>query len=276
MQELGNIAIFIQEYVSAIRKGFENTVALLPGLIEQHIETQAREKLHSSRETYLSAVKVSIENYVIIVEMDEDNWLACAVEQGASAWDMNNPPGGGGHLNSSKAKISKEGYKYMRVPMGKEAGGKAGPSERSKMIQEKINAVMKRPQIGGPSKYYTQFGSRMKAGIYPGGKIVESQEIKTDDPDISGMYRQRTFANAAEFNQKKGNSKGMPKWALTMFRTISENPASKHWQHPGITGVEIFKDTERWMNMTIEKFLEKQIETEIAKITQKFQLNGGV
>jgi hypothetical protein len=272
MEALVNIVVFLQKYVSALQTAVDTTAMELPGLVEQHIETLAKEKLHSSLNDYLDAVKVRMENYVLIVEMDEDNWIACAVEHGASAWSMNNPPNGKGHLNSPKAKTSKSGHKYAVVPMGKEVGGKAGPSEKSKRIQEKINQVMKRPDIrsnkwGVKSKLHTDLGGKMVTGVFPGGKIIESQQIETGgDPDISGLYRTRTFANAEEFSHKQVSKKGMPKWNLVLFRTISENPSSKQWQHPGITAVNILKDTELWTVEFIEKRLQYNIQKELKKM----------
>lgn len=273
MDELLNIAVFLQNYVGALQKALDNTALLLPGYARQHIETQARNKLSTSMDNYISAVSVRMENYVLIMEIDSDNWLACAVEQGATGWDMNNPPNGGGHLKSAKAKISKEGYRYMHVPMAKEAGGKAGPSAKSQEIQKKINEVMKRPKIavnknGIPSnKLFTSMGGKLVPGVYTGGSITQTQEIDVGgDPDISGLYRSRVFSDSEEYYQKTESKRGMPKWQLLMFRTISENPKSKHWFHPGIQGVNILKDTDQWLWGTVQVEFEKNIQIELRKI----------
>lgn len=266
MQELLNIAIFIQQYVDAIQTGVNNTAAMLPTLVEQHIETQAKNKLHSTRDNYMSALNVKMDNLVLIVELDKDNWLACAVEEGVKGWDMNNPPNGKGHLSGPNAKISKKGYRYVHIGMGKEAGKKPGPmaSERGQRIQQKINEAMKRPQIvpgrfGNLSQLHTKMGSKFMPGVLPGGKIVESQKIATADSEISGLYRTRIFSNSEEFYQKQASKRGMPKWTLTMFRTMSDNPAAKHWIHPGIQGVKIFQDTEQWVNQLVGPLLESNI-----------------
>ena len=273
MQELLNIAIFLQQYVDAIQTGINNTAAMLPLLVEQHIETQAKNKLRSTRDNYLSAVHVRMDNLVLIAEIDSENWLAVAVEEGVKSWDMNTPPNGKGALAGPKAKISKKGYRYVSIPMGKEAGQKPGPmvGERGQRIQEKINEAMKRPQIvpgrlGNLSKLHTKMGSKFVAGVLPGGQIVESQKIATADPEISGLYRSRVFSNSEEFYQKQASKRGMPKWTLTMFRTMSDNPLSKHWIHPGIMGVKIFQETEQWLNMLVGPLLETQINTALQKL----------
>ena len=273
MQELVQIAFFLQQYVGAVQSGIYRASLEFRDLVEQHIETQAKSKLHSSRDNYLQAINVSMESYVLIVEMDKDNWLACAVEDGVKSWDMNAPPNGKGHLAGPNAKTGKSGYKYVRIPIGKEAGAKPGPmvGDRGKRIQEKINAVMKRPQIvpgrmGNVSQLHTKMGNQYVAGVLPGGQIIESQKIATDDPEISGLYRSRIFSNSQEYHSKQESKKGMPKWLLTMFRTISENPLSKHWIHPGIQGVKIFPDTEQWANMALGPILEKNINEALQKM----------
>jgi len=268
MQELLQVAQFIQAYVGALQTALDNTAMMLPGLARQQIETLAKNKLSTSMDNYISALSVKMEDYVLIMELDPDNWLACAVEEGASGWDMTNS-----HLKSAKAKVSKEGYKYMSIPMGKEAGGKGGPSKKSQDIQKKINEVMKRPKIaissnGTPSnKLFTNFGGRMQPGVFPGGTITQTQKLETGgDPDISGLYRSRVFSNAEEYQQKSASKKGMPAWKLLMFRTISENPKSKHWFHPGLTGVNILKETDNWLWGTVTTVFENEIQRELKNI----------
>ena len=266
MQDLINAAFFIQSYIDALSRALDATAFMLPGLVQQEIETQAKNKLSTTRDAYISALSVRMDDYVLIMEIDDKNWLACAVEKGASSFDMNQ-----GLLKSPKAKVSKSGYRYMSIPMGKEAGGKAGPSDRSKEIQRKINEVMKRPsfkadKMGSINKFHTKFGGQYTPGIYPGGAIVQSQRIDTADPDISGLYRTRIFSNSEEFYQKQASKKGMPQWHLVMFRTISENPLSKHWIHPGITGINLLKQTESWTWGIVERLLDENIKQELRSI----------
>jgi len=269
MQSLTVVATFIQNYISALSRAIDNTTLMAAGIIRQEIETQAKNKLSTSCDTYISALSVKVENYVLIMELDKDNWLACAVEKGASAWNMNQT-----HLNSPKAKISKKGHRYLHVPIAKEAGGKAGPSERSKDIQKRINEVMKRPSFkmdkmsGSINKFHTKFGDRYQPGIFPGGQIVQTQQIDVGtDKDISGLYRTRIFANSEEFQQKQANKKGMPKWNLVMMRTMSDNPLTKQWLHPGISGINLLQSTNQmFVPGILQRLLEENIKTEMKTI----------
>jgi hypothetical protein len=263
MKELMKALKFIQGYVAAIRQGFDRAVAEIPDLTEQHIHLKAKQKLHSTLETYIQGVQVSMTDYVLVIEMDKDNWLANAIETGVDSWSLKQT-----HLNSPKAKTSKEGFRYLRIPMGKQAGAAGGPSEQSQRIQQKINEVMRRPKVG-LSKYQTMVNGQLQRGIYPSGAVVETQAIMTDDPDISGLYRTRAFANAENFYQKQKTKKGMPTWQLVMFRTISDKPGTSPWIHPGLTGVKIFKETEMWLSTVVGDLVSERIKQSVQSFVGK-------
>ena len=271
MLELMQILGFIERYLGAVQTGLQKTVAQIPGLIEQEVETKARNKLHTTADDYIDAFSARVEGHIIVMELDEDNWLACALEKGVGSWDMRNPPNGMGHLRGKNVKISKKGYHYTHIPLSKQAGGKGGPSEKSKKIQEKINAVMKRPEIvskyGQKSKLYTKLGDKLTPGVFSGGPIIETQQIDTGgDPEISGLYRTRAFANAEQYSHKNMSKKGMPAWNLIMMRTMSDNPDAKPWVHPGLQAVQILPETNLWVSTIIGKLLDKNIQNEFNKI----------
>lgn len=92
----------IAAYVGAVEIGAQKFLASVPLLTKQHITTLAKNKLQSSRETYLNALKVNMTNFVLVFELDEDDWLANAVENGAPGWDMKQT-----HLKGPKVKTSK-------------------------------------------------------------------------------------------------------------------------------------------------------------------------
>jgi len=252
MDELVKIAEFSLNYVEALRRGVDKFTGMLPILTEQKIRALASEKLNTTLEDYLSAVSVTMNNYVMVVELDEDDWLANAIETGADPFSMKQT-----HLNSPKAKFGRPDpktgvrYKYMRIPIGKEAGQKPGSTEKSKKIQEKINQVMMKPQFGL---------SRLKTMI--DGTVTQSQQVLTSDPDLGGLYRVRQFESATDFHA--GNKK--PKWSLIMFRTISEKPFTSKWEHPGIKPANIFRDTETWLKTNADAMLDAFLQTEVDKL----------
>src|SRR5690349_12278179 len=97
MDEFVKMAELTSNYVAAMRRGLDKFANMLPILTEQHMSKIADDKLNSTRDTFMDAVKVSMNNYVLVVELDKDNWLANAVESGADPFNMKET-----HLNGEK------------------------------------------------------------------------------------------------------------------------------------------------------------------------------
>ena len=242
---------YILNYVGAVRQGFEKFIQVLPVLTNQKINDLAADRLNSSRGAFLGAVKVNMSDYVLVIDLDKDDWLANAVETGADPFSMKE-----GLLRSSKAKYGKAdkygvSWKYVRVPIGKKKDGEGGGTDKSKALQQKINQVMLQPAFG-PRRLKQQTD----------GSVFESQRILTSDPDLKGLYRVRKFDNSKDVH----NTNKRPKYGLVMFRTVSERPGSAEWKHPGIAPANILKDTEKWLNTNAEQMLDTFIGTEVEKI----------
>lgn len=252
MDEFIKMAEYTSNYVAALKRGLDKCAGMLPTLVNQHINKLAGERLNTTKETFLSAVQTNMTNYLLVVTLDDENWLANAVESGADPFNMKTT-----HLKSPKAKMGKPdkygiSYKYLRIPIGKKKDGTGGKTEKSQEFQKKINEVMLKPQFGL---------SRLKTMM--DGSVSESQQVLTSDPDLQGLYRVRKFANPEEYHE--GNKK--PQWNLILFRTMSENPFSKgQWDHPGITPANIFRDTNMWLYANIDNILDTFLENEIEKL----------
>jgi hypothetical protein len=252
MDEFVKMAELTSNYVAAMRRGLDKFAGMLPILTEQHMSKLADDKLNSTRDTFMDAVKVSMNDWVLIVELDKDNWLANAVENGADPFNMKET-----HLKGPKvrwSKPNKEGisYKYLRVPIGKDPEAKPGGTDKSKKFQQKINEVMMKPQFGM---------KRLKSMM--DGTVVESQQVMNSDPDLTGLYRVRQFESPEAYHAKKSK----PKWNLVLFRTISEKPFTRsEWQHPGIRPAGIFKETQTWLQVNADAMLSTFLENEIDKI----------
>lgn len=243
MKELLEQLRKIKDTVVAIDKGVKRFAEVLPVLTKQHIATTAKRKLNSSADNYIDAISSEMKNYVLVVEIDRDNWLANAVESGADPFSIKE-----GLLRSSKAKVSKEGYRYMSVPMGKDPKREKMGTDKGQAIQNQIREIMLKPKFG--NLMYRQNDD---------GSIWEYQNIVSED--LGGFYRTRLYQNQTEVSKKN------PKWGYVMFRTASENPKSESkWDHPGIQASNILRDTETWLHQAVPTLLENFIEQEISRI----------
>lgn len=251
MDELLKTLIAMQAHIEAVQSGLAKFLEMAPIMVNQHIALEAKRKLHGTADHYKSHVSVKMTDAVLVVELDKDDWLTNALETGVGAFDLK------AMLKTSpKAKISKKGFRYMSIPIGHDKNGKPG-TEKGQDFQKKINDVLASPKVG-MTKLKTMLN----------GKVIESQKIQNDDPQLQGFYRTRMFDSAADYYA--GNRK--PKWSFVLFRTISENPESKTgatWQHPGIKPVNIMRSTETWIEQSLPGLLESFIDIEIKALEGK-------
>lgn len=249
--DLVRLGMFVANYTSAMKSGMDKFAGMLPVLVDQKITAVAGDKLHSTREEFLGAVNTTMNNYVLLVELDPDNFIANAVEGGLNPFSMKET-----HLKSPNAKWGKPdkngvSYKYLRIPIGKTKDGHGGGTPKSQKIQEKINQVMNKPQFGM---------AKLKTMV--DGTVMESQKILTVDNDIQGLYRVRKFTDADHYR----GAKAKPKWNLVMFRTMSERPFTAAWEHPGIPPANIFKEVESWLKANVDAMLDTFLQNEVSKI----------
>jgi hypothetical protein len=246
LKDLLSLSEFLINYANAIDIGFKKFIQASPVFIRQYMERQARKKLNSTRDAYIEAIKTQLTNNVLVVELDKSSWIANAVEKGVSEFDMKVK-----HLQSPKAKISKKGYRFMVIPIGKDPSSEGGKTEKSKEFQKKIKQALEAKKFGI---------TKLKAQV--GGGIFETQKVLSDN-GLDGFYRYRKHESFEAYHAKK--NKGQ--WQYVLFRVMSENPKSQStWHHPGIEPVNIFKDTEKFINENASKMLEGFIDAEIEKI----------
>jgi len=254
MDELVKMISYLRAYGHALEDGINKFSSALPLFTKQHITRKANQKLNSTKNAYLQAVSVKMIDFVLVVELDRDSWLANAVESGVGQFNMK-----AGHLQSSKAKLSKEGYRYLRIPIGKDPNKPAPIGERpekSQEIQRRIVDVLIKPKYG-----------LRKVKRNPDGSVYETQKVMTHDPMLQGFYRTRRFDTAEDYY----GGKKKPTWQFVLFRTMSENPKSKsNWDHPGIQPAHIFRDTEKWLHQAVGQLLSDFIQSEVDTLNQRF------
>ena len=238
----------MQNFGRAIQSGIDRSIAALPILARQQLNTKARQKLHSTLGTYMDAIQTSISDYVFVVEIDKDSWMANAIEVGVSGFDMKK-----GLLNSDKAKTNSEGKKYIRIPMGKATNRKADTmgTEKAQEYQKLIEHVMRKPKFGNSKLKHSSDGT-----------VIETQRLITDEPKLQGFVRFRKLESAKKFYS--GKTQGIA-FQHVMFRTVSENPSKTGavWEHPGIKPAHLLKGLERDLPMIFETLLDTNIQQEL-------------
>lgn len=254
MKEILDSLNFIRDYIGALSTGIEKFAEVLPIYIKQEFETKSKQKLNSTQSVFMNALRMETVENVMIIELDPNEWLANAVEKGASPFDMRE-----GLLKSPKAKFSRKGFRYMLIPINGNPKATPPPSEKGQEIQAKILEVLSRNKFGKP-----------KTWLMMGGQLRETQKALTDDPDMKGFVRSRMHKSPEAYFSKKSK----PKWEYVLFRAISDNPESKSfdgWKHPGIQPANIFPEVQSWMDGNLDRILNDIIERETSAVLDKLK-----
>lgn len=234
-----------RKFADALEQGLHKFIGAVPALINQQIRALAQKNLNTTFDAYMDAISVRMEQYVLVVSLDPDNWLANAVESGVGEFDMKE-----GLLKSPKAKMSAKGHRYMHVPMSKSKNASPG-TEKGQQMQQKILDALNTKRFGA---------SKIRPVGAGRPEVTEIQEVNPGG-DLGGLYRIRQFESAQSYIEKKQK----PTWQYVLFRTVSENPESKTgatWQHPGIKAQKLFPEAEKWAVQTLPAILETFIEQE--------------
>lgn len=245
MNNLGDIIEFFENYVNALEDAVDRAISSAPLLIRQEFAAQARKNLKTSMEEYMAALDIKLEENVLIVDLDKASWLANAVENGASEFDMKKT-----HLNGPNVKISKKGHRYTAIPMSiyKDKGPIAG-TDKAQALQEKIRAALKDPVFSTPRFSQSKDGSAI---------VIE--RLLTSDPALKGMVRTSSFGSMDDLSKGKRPRNVQ----YTLFRTMSENPLSKSkWIHPGIKPRKLFPRVQNFAETTMVDLLADIIKTEM-------------
>lgn len=263
--QLSALSYFLEDYINAISDGFDEFAQTLPIYVKQNLQTHAKRKLDDTYTEYMNAVNVNVSNDVLIVALDEDNWLANALESGVEPFSMKET-----HLRS-KYKISKEGYKYKVIPM-RVSKKKMGSFES--FVQNRREMKGGDGFVASSDKYYNQkaqaafdFQSKIKKLLVKPkfgvaktkqdpatGVYVKSQQV-ISDPSFTGLYRIQQF-NESE-NAATGRNPSSTQYVL--FRVMSEKPGTAKWEHPGLQPRFILRDTHTWLLGAIDDLLEASI-----------------
>lgn len=205
---------------------------------------EAKNNLNKTRNTFINAIsKGKIGNHSYRVYLNPDIWLANAIEEGASDFDMKK-----GFLRSPKAKVSKEGHKYIRIPFRFATPGSSGSSPAfsgvlPKDVFSQFKSQLKRGNEGKQlllknisSRHQMPVKNIMREHIQK--TIIKSQRkelqnIKKNLPDISKPNKDEKMTSKFEGLTKK--SIGGGRSGYFAFRTVSEKSDEFAFLHPGFT-----------------------------------------
>jgi hypothetical protein len=222
MDELG---VSLNELTREIADQLVTATAEVAQLTYNRAVEMASARLHSTKQQYLDALKLEPESEgVFVISLDAS---ADHLEDGYPPFPMLPKL-----VNGPKSKVSKEGYRYVIVPIRTRTDtASTQPSENSRSVAMKLKQVI-------DMRKFKKVKSTVDA---KSGKVttVEKYSGEAPHPFLKGLTRVREYASA---DSKKPMSS-----AYLTFRVASEKQMGKgKWNHPGFQGANIFPDLERW------------------------------
>lgn len=237
---------YLEKYTNAIIEGTSRFVGFLPTMIQNHIQTLASKRLSEhTADKFVDAVIVKPENNLLIITLDPEAWLPNALETGLDPYDMKS------RLQTSpKAKMSKQGMRYMVIPMPAKKGAQGSMTIKGQHYQAMIDKALTKPVY-----------KAAKTKVMLNGNVTTMEELISKDPETKGMYRTKTYKSAEAM--AKGDKPISTQH--TIFRVMSEKFPEK-WHHPGLAPVLIFRDTEAWVYQRIPEVFSTFLDDAINKI----------
>jgi hypothetical protein len=258
LEDLKRTIKYLGEYANTISNTIQKFVQYAPVATKGQLRGKIKQKLNSTQEHYFKHTNVYVADDLLVIEIDDD-WLTKALEKGASAFDMKE-----GMLKSSKAKTSKKGYRYLRVPLKVDPLKNASQStDKAKVYQERIQSVL----MDKHGKIKTALFGPPKTKSTIDNKTIEYSEVVSGDPLLKGLYATRVHNSFQDFF----SGKSKPQWNFMLLRTVSDNPESiAKWEHPGIKAANILPSMKVWMDTELPNIFNEMLMNAKNDLDQKF------
>ncbi len=248
---------------------FSDAMRDLSAQAHAHLLEQVQSKLHSTRQKYIDALRFE--------QVEDGAWLitlepsALWIEEGIPA----NREMIDDLLKSKKAKMSKDGSRYLSVPMQHNKG----PSQQTP-AQQDLTATLKselkrrnipygkiekdsagNPKVGLLHKFDIRHGP-MKTAHGPGqgkGLIGQVRQGSSGIPFLQGV---RVYQKPV----KDKTGKTSVQRSIMTFRTVSsKQKGSGKWVHPGLTPKHFFEETADWALQEWERRIKDKVLDSLVK-----------
>jgi hypothetical protein len=261
-----------------VHKAMDEAIKDLASQAHAHMIEEANVKLHSRRELFIDNLSFhedsesAGEGVYIITLGAKARWIDDGIPEHNMLDDL---------LKSPKAKIAKDGSKYLVIPF-KHGPGK-GPTNATQANQDLTSTLKKemknrgipfakiekdehgQPKVGRLHSFSIKNGPNKTANV-PGqgkGPIGTVRQGPTGLPLLSGV-------NVYQSPVKGADGVERIKRSIMTFRIASSNHKEQggRWDHPGVEGAFLFEETMDWVTREWEaKIKPELLATLIAEIS---------
>jgi hypothetical protein len=229
--KLSSIGIDIKGITESIARDLYVGMANLARLTYNKAVEIASQRLHTTRQDYINALHLEEEAPgIFVVYLDP---VMNHVEEGYPPFPMLPKLAQG-----PKSKVSKDGHRYVVIPLRQHTSPDKPTSGKSVDFAEALKEVVRERKW-----------KKVKEGISPkSGKYTTVERVA----DQKGMPQHlRGLTRVREYGEK--GAKRPISSAYYTFRTASEkqDPAT-HWYHPGYSGAKVFPDVFSWADSQLD------------------------
>lgn len=263
------IDVNIDEVAAQLKTEMEQAQAMvkmavgsLAAATNQQIVKQVNEKLHSRRDKYKEALTFKqVADNLWVIELDaKAMWIEEGKEAGSMLDDL---------LKSPKAKVGKDGNKYIVVPF-EHTKVPSKQTEQAQSITDVLKQNLRKAGVGFKKLDRNPDGS-VRQGLVHSGDFGGPQRGRTahnaawTSPALDGVRIYQHAAKNPDGSPKKDKSgNAMGRRDIMTFRIASEKHRGKKWNSPGLEGTKFFEHAWEW---AMQKW-ESEILPELIKASE--------
>jgi len=241
LQDMGHNVDTLEE---GVVESFKEAVHGLARAAQAEWIRLAQARLHTSRDAYVQGLRQAEsfgksniggqpEYEVQLVGRMANNF-----EFGMSSFDMKSSRPG--WLGGSKAKISKEGFRYAVIPFRHSTGNSPRLQYTGKAVEQNLKQELKKTvKAYGLDRMLKSATGQVIEGA--AGRVPSNAPVH---PFLQGLTRY----------QKKNKGKGSS--MLMTFRVMSEKSPEDSWIHPGLDGAHLLPEVGRYVDKESERIID--------------------
>lgn len=214
--------------------------------------TRAQSRLESSREIYVNGLRQA-ESFKVVTGLLSDTYelqlvgeMPNNLEFGMPAFDMKAVKPG--WLGGKKAKVGKDGSRYVTIPFRHSTGNSPRFAYTGKAKAADMKTLLR--------KAVKDYGMN-RWGIGPGGAIPPMKRIPNNAPVhqyLKGLTRIEKPTSGRTSTGVQRRSSMFMTW-----RRMSDKSAPSSWIHPGLTAANILPEIETWADEQLDKIIDTVI-----------------
>jgi hypothetical protein len=216
------------------------------GLASDDLKTTSRDYIQGISQVSVRGDTATIRLTGVLPNMVENGWPPHDLRQTV--------------LNSSKAKTSKAGGKYLAVPF-RHGGPNTSGRYTGRPMPKQIFNVARRLEGTYNTPHHKAQGARLGLHMRMGRgarKILESKQRSWHTTSIyTGMIRKAELSGNTTFNKAGQSVRRERTTGFQTFRTISTNVrnGAQHWMHPGIKAKKLAPKVQKTIRQLSSKII---------------------